>query len=156
MNILVLSDFFPPQVNAGAENIALELCKGYIKNDNKVSVITVNKSLKRSEVIIDILDSITCYQIGFSYNEKFSSYLGLYNPFLLKIIKKIILENEFKIANKIGFSLMEWTIDTDTLKKNPLFYKGKLKEILILKKKYKFRIESLTLDYLMENPIWKK
>ena len=99
MNILVLSDFFPPQVNAGAENIAFELCKGYLKNDNKVSVITVNKSLKKSEVIIDILDSITCYQIGFSYNEKFSSYLGLYNPLLLKIIKKIILENHFKVAH---------------------------------------------------------
>ena len=51
---------------------------------------------------------------------------------------------------------MEWTIDTETLKNNPLFYKGKLKEILSLKKKYNFRIESLTLDYLMENPIWKK
>lgn len=65
-------------------------------------------------------------------------------------------KNEFKKANEIGFSLIEWTIDTETLKNNPLFYKGKLKEILNLKKKYNFRIESLTLDYLMENPIWKK
>lgn len=89
--------------------------------------------------------------------------IGFMQGRLSPVIKKRIQifpynnwKNEFKIGNKIGFSLIEWTIDTDTLKKNPLFYKGKLKEILILKKKYNFRIESLTLDYLMENPIWKK
>ena len=99
MNILVLSDFFPPQVNAGAENIAFDLCKGYVQNGNIVTVITVNKSLKKGEIILSNLGSIKCYQIGFSYNEKFSAYVGLYNPFLLKIIKKIILENDFKIAH---------------------------------------------------------
>ena len=41
MNILVLSDFFPPQVDAGAESIAFELCKGYVQNGNIVTVITV-------------------------------------------------------------------------------------------------------------------
>ena len=65
-------------------------------------------------------------------------------------------KKEFKVANEIGFTLMEWTIDTATLNKNPLFYKNKLKEILNLKKKYNLKIESLTLDYLMENPLWKK
>ncbi len=44
-------------------------------------------------------------------------------------------KNEFKIANEIGFSLMEWTIDTETLKNNPLFYKGKLKKNFKFKKK---------------------
>ena len=43
-------------------------------------------------------------------------------------------KKEFKVANEIGFTLMEWTIDTATLNKNPLFYKNKLKEILNLKK----------------------
>ena len=64
-------------------------------------------------------------------------------------------KNEFKIGNKIGFSLIEWTIDTKTIDTNPILYKSKLKEIINLKKKYKFKIDSITLDYLMENPIWK-
>ena len=45
MHILVLSDYFPPQVNADAENIAFEISKGYVTKGNQVSVITVKKSL---------------------------------------------------------------------------------------------------------------
>ncbi len=88
--------------------------------------------------------------------------IGFMQGRLSPVIKKRIQifphknwKNEFKIASEIGFSLMEWTIDTETLYENPIFYKGQLKQILSLKKKYNFRIESLTLDYLMENPIWK-
>ena len=88
--------------------------------------------------------------------------IGFMQGRLSPVIKKRIQifphknwKNEFKIASEIGFSLIEWTIDTETLKENPLFYKGQLKQILSLKEKYNFRIESLTLDYLMENPIWK-
>jgi glycosyltransferase involved in cell wall biosynthesis len=99
MHILVLSDFFPPQLNAGAENIALELSNGYIKKGNKVSVITINKSLNKGELFIENKKSLTCYQIGYNYNEKFSGYLGLYNPIVLRIIHKIILENSFDLAH---------------------------------------------------------
>jgi glycosyltransferase involved in cell wall biosynthesis len=99
MHILVLSDYFPPQVNAGAENIAFELCKNYVEKGNHVSVVTVNKSLKNGEVIINSKNSIVSYQIGYSYNEKFSAFVGSYNPFLLKIIRNIILDNNFKVAH---------------------------------------------------------
>tara|TARA_B100000965_G_C19572440_1_gene749738 strand:- start:1154 stop:2044 length:891 start_codon:yes stop_codon:yes gene_type:complete len=116
----------------------------------------VGKIFKRSNVIVY---SEKAFKVRMSKNNKIGFMQGRLSP----VIKKRIQifpdknwKNEFKIASKIGFSLMEWTIDTETLKNNPLFYKGKLKEILSLKKKYNFRIESLTLDYLMENPIWKK
>ena len=63
MHILVLSDFFPPQVNSGAENIAFELSKGYIAKGNRVSVITINKSLQKGELFVDNKKSLTCYKI---------------------------------------------------------------------------------------------
>ena len=89
MHILVLSDFFPPQVNAGAENIAFEISNGYIAKGNRISVITINKSLQKGEVFVDEKKSLTCYQIGFNYNEKLSAYIGMYNPVVLKVIKKL-------------------------------------------------------------------
>ena len=99
MHILILSDFFPPQVNAGAESIAFEISKGYKGNGHKVSVVTINKTLKRGELVIDKSNEITCYQIGFNYNEKLSAYVGLFNPSVLKIIKKIIINNNFDVAH---------------------------------------------------------
>jgi len=99
MHILVLSDFFPPQINAGAENIAYELSKGYIKNGNIVSVVTINKSLKKGKLEVSNMEGITCYQIGYSYNEKLAAYLGMYNPFVLRIIKRIIINGSFDVAH---------------------------------------------------------
>ena len=99
MNIVILSDFFPPQLNAGAENIAFEISQGYKKNGHNVSVVTINKALKNGEVIVNHNYGITCYQIGFSYNEKFSSYVGMYNPTVLKIIKQILKNNNFEVAH---------------------------------------------------------
>ena len=99
MHILVLSDFYPPQYNAGAENIAFEVSMNYLARGHKVSVISINKSLKQGELVIEKNGLMNCYQIGFKYNEKFSSYVGLYNPIILRIIKKIILRNEFQVAH---------------------------------------------------------
>jgi glycosyltransferase involved in cell wall biosynthesis len=99
MNILVLSDFFPPQISAGAENMALELSLGYLKKGNVVTVITINKSLKKGEVKVSEIEGLICYEIGYSYNEKFAAYLGIFNPFLLKIIKKIILDGSYEMAH---------------------------------------------------------
>jgi len=99
MHILILSDFFPPQVNAGAENIAFELSQGYRNRGHKVSIITINKALKRGDLIVDKDDGYSCYQIGFNYNEKLSGYIGLYNPIVLRVIKKIIVNNNFDVAH---------------------------------------------------------
>ena len=62
---------------------------------------------------------------------------------------------EIMIAHKIGFNLMEWTIDYDNLKKNPIF-NGDLKELKQVLKKYKLKITSITLDYFMQRPFFKK
>lgn len=62
---------------------------------------------------------------------------------------------EIKIANKIGFKIIEWTIDSDTLEQNPI-YNGNLDEVKNIIKKYQIKIPSITLDYFMQEPFFKK
>ena len=62
---------------------------------------------------------------------------------------------ELKIAHKIGFNIMEWTINAENLDKNPL-YNGNLKRLLKATDKYKIKIPSITLDYFMQEPFFKK
>ena len=62
---------------------------------------------------------------------------------------------EMRIANKIGFKIIEWTIDSDNIEKNPIF-NGDLKNVKKFIKKYKIKIPSITLDYFMQKPFFKK
>ena len=62
---------------------------------------------------------------------------------------------EFKLANHHKINTIEWTVNYQNLNKNPL-YNGQLKEIKILKKKYKINIKSVTCDFFMEKPFFKK
>ena len=63
-------------------------------------------------------------------------------------------EKEFKIASKNKINLIEWTIDYHNIKKNPIFCDTK--KISNISKKYKIKIESVTCDFLMQKPFYKK
>lgn len=65
-------------------------------------------------------------------------------------------KEEFQIANRLGINLMEWTIDSYKFHRNPIFTKKGREKVNLLKKKNKIKIESLTADYFMEKPFWKK
>jgi len=63
--------------------------------------------------------------------------------------------DEFKIAAKNNFSLMEWTLDQDRLYENPLLSeKGRL-EIKSLMLHYNISIQSVTGDCFMQSPFYK-
>ena len=62
---------------------------------------------------------------------------------------------EIVIARKIGFKIMEWTIDYDNLEKNPIF-NGNLTKLKQILKENKLKITSITLDYFMQRPFFKK
>lgn len=64
-------------------------------------------------------------------------------------------QQEIITAKKIGFNLMEWTLDQDDLYKNPLMTKEGQKLINIICKKNNFSIPSLTGDCFMQAPFWK-
>jgi len=64
-------------------------------------------------------------------------------------------QNEFQMAYKNNFKILEWTIDDVGFYENPLLTnkgKNKIKE---LSKKYNLKIPSLTGDFLMQDPFWK-
>lgn len=62
---------------------------------------------------------------------------------------------ELKIAKKINFKIVEWTINNENLKKNP-FYNGELKKLKRIIKNLNIQIPSITNDYFMQKPFFKK
>jgi len=62
---------------------------------------------------------------------------------------------EFKIGNKINLKIVEWTINNENIKKNPI-YNGDLKILKKMIKEYKIKVPSITNDYFMQKPFFKK
>ena len=61
-------------------------------------------------------------------------------------------KDEFSLARKIGFDLIEWVVDDEN---NPIFYDEQINEILELSKKYDIQINSLCADIFMEKFLFK-
>ncbi len=59
---------------------------------------------------------------------------------------------EFDIASRLGFSLMEWTLDQERLYESPLMTEIGQLEIIKLSHNYGIRIPSLTGDCFMQSP----
>ena len=84
---------------------------------------------------------------------------GRLSPIIRNRIQAFPFNNwrkEFLISKKIDLNLMEWTIDLYNLKNNPIMKKNGMTEIKKLKKKYGLKIESITCDFLMETPFFKR
>ena len=62
---------------------------------------------------------------------------------------------EFRLAERHGFPLMEWTLDQDRLDENPLMTAAGQKEIRRLSKAHALRVGAITLDCLMQAPFHK-
>tara|TARA_B100000575_G_C22825242_1_gene484976 strand:- start:353 stop:685 length:333 start_codon:yes stop_codon:yes gene_type:complete len=96
-------------------------------------------------------------------NINFSKKLGFMQGRLVKSEKKNAIQyfpaknwkKELQIANENNFKIMEWTINSENLKENPL-YNGNIDELKKILKTNKFKIPSVTYDYFMEKPFFKK
>lgn len=64
-------------------------------------------------------------------------------------------EEEFRIAGEMGFTKIEWTIDSERFLENPLLTTIGVEEILGLSDRHGVSIPSVTCDFFMENPFWK-
>ena len=62
-------------------------------------------------------------------------------------------KEEFKLAEKIGFELIEWVLDSKTLHQNPIFDPEGRKEISLLKNKHNIDIPSICCDCLMDTSL---
>src|SRR5215213_6217684 len=64
-------------------------------------------------------------------------------------------EQEFASAAKIGLPLVEWTLDQDRLRENPLMTEGGRARIRELTGSSGIRVESVTGDCFMQAPFFK-
>jgi hexulose-6-phosphate isomerase len=62
---------------------------------------------------------------------------------------------EFPRASALGLTRIEWTIDQDRLRENPLNTAAGQQEILELSRRHALRPASLTGDCFMQAPFWK-
>jgi hexulose-6-phosphate isomerase len=82
----------------------------------------------------------------------------LVNPEKKKTVQFFPSKNwpeEFKIAKKIKLNIMEWTINIENINQNPIF-NGNLNIVKKLIKKYKIKVPSVTCDFFMQKPFFKK
>ena len=63
--------------------------------------------------------------------------------------------NEFPLANQLGISCIEWTLDYPKLHQNPLLLKKYKSKILNISEEHNIKIPSITLDCCMQRPFWK-
>jgi len=63
--------------------------------------------------------------------------------------------DEFPLAQRFGFPLMEWTLDQERLHDNPVMTEGGRAEIRALSSRYGVRVRSLTGDCFMQAPFCK-
>ena len=64
-------------------------------------------------------------------------------------------QHELKQLKKLNLKMIEWVVCSYD-KKNPILNSEGIKQILVIKKKHKFKINSVTVDYLMDYPFFKK
>lgn len=62
---------------------------------------------------------------------------------------------EFSLAKKLSFKFLEWTLDYEGLKTNPLMSLKNQIKIINLSHKNRIRIFSITGDCFMQKPFWK-
>lgn len=63
---------------------------------------------------------------------------------------------EFPLAARLGFRLMEWTLDQERLRENPLMTDAGRLGIRELRARHGITIGSLTGDCFMQAPLWKR
>jgi L-ribulose-5-phosphate 3-epimerase len=65
-------------------------------------------------------------------------------------------KNEFHLCNKINVKKLEWTIDNYKFDSNPICTREGREKIIFLKNKWKIEIDSVTADFFMQKPFFKK
>ena len=65
-------------------------------------------------------------------------------------------KDEILLANKIDLNIIEWTINYENIEKNHLFNSKKNKELKKIIQTKEIKIPSVTCDFFMQKPFFKK
>ncbi len=64
-------------------------------------------------------------------------------------------KKEILLAKKNNYKVMEWTINIENIKKNPVFIKSEINELKKYLKQNELKVESVTCDFFMQRPFFK-
>jgi glycosyltransferase involved in cell wall biosynthesis len=96
MHIAVLSDRYPLHPTGGAANVAASLAKRYRKQGHTVSVVTRSPNGEDRSIQ---KDGIRIYTIAAPELSSLQAYYSIYNPFILRSIRRIFSANDFDVVH---------------------------------------------------------
>ena len=88
--ILILTDSYPPENLGGAEVVASNIANRLALRGEDVLVLTTTK--ERDKEGDFMLGKVRVKRIYSNYNERWRAYLSLYNPMVVKKIRRIVEE----------------------------------------------------------------
>lgn len=90
MNIVFLSDDFPPKSFGGAGIVAFEQARELVRIGHKVVVITTTQDM--NDVSQVVFEGMVVHRLYANYHERFRAYRSLYNPQTIPGVRKILRE----------------------------------------------------------------
>jgi len=90
MRVLILQDDFPPKALGGAGKVAFDFAKGLKEAGYDVFVITAVSDKSKEDKIN--YHGVDVFRIYSKYHQRWRAYFSLYNPRVIKKVKKIIRE----------------------------------------------------------------
>lgn len=96
MKIVFINDKLYPE-KTGVGSYALSLAEEYRRDGHEVFFITATKNKKQKGR--DEIGNFSIYRIYTKFSVILSDYLTLYNPFVIKKIRKIFLKNNYDVAH---------------------------------------------------------
>ena len=95
--ILIVTDDFPPKSTGGASIIAYNHAIGLLNLGYEVTVLT---TVDRSELVGDFIENdIRVHRLYSKYNQRYRSYLSLYNFHLIYKIRSFLEKERFDIIH---------------------------------------------------------
>ena len=88
MNILVLSDTFPPESAGGADVVAWRLARQHARMGHSVTVVTTTAERAREGLHEE--DGLAVHRLYSRYPERFRNFLTSANPFTLGKLREVL------------------------------------------------------------------
>lgn len=90
MNIVYLTDDYPPEVFGGAGVIAYNIARKMAQMGHSVTVVTAIRS--RASVGESIEYGVRIIRIYTDHHERWRAYYAIYNPMIIRSLKKVLAE----------------------------------------------------------------
>jgi len=97
MKILILSDAFPPENNAGAEQMSFRLAREYMKAGHQVMVLTTTRN--KDMIGDNDFQGLRVTRFFSKFAHRGQAYQSLYNPGAIRFLKEYLRNKDFDIIH---------------------------------------------------------